>query len=242
MKNKAFAVDLHIHSCLSPCGDEDMTPNNIVNMALLKGLDVISVTDHNSGANLPAVDALAREANLGFLPGIEVNTKEEIHVLAYLPNLERAMELDEIIMKRLPKIPNNEKFFGAQLILNEEDECIGKIGDLLINAVDLSLGDLKTLVEKMEGAILPAHIDKKSFSLIANLGFIPPDLHLRSVELSSNYKQGDNTLMDSMIKDLRIFRSSDAHYLHQMLERSFFLHLKEKDPMEVIQKIRGSES
>lgn len=140
MKAKAYAVDLHIHSCLSPCGDEDMTPNNIVNMALLKGLDFIAVTDHNSALNLPAVESLARKAGLGFLPGIEVNTKEEIHVLAYLPDVERALVLDEWIMKHLPPTPNREDFFGEQRILNEEDECVGKLDRLLIHATDLSLG------------------------------------------------------------------------------------------------------
>lgn len=240
MKNKAFAVDLHIHSCLSPCADEDMTPNNIVNMAKLKGLDFIAVADHNSGANLPALAQVAHRAGIGFIPAIEINTKEEIHVLAYMPNLERAMELDRIIMESIPDIPNREDFFGRQVIMDEDDECAGKIHRLLISATTYSIGELKQMVEGMGGAILPAHIDRKSFSLIANLGFIPPDLGIGSVELSAKYAQGENAFLDQMVEGLRVFRSSDAHYLHQILERVYFIHLDDKSPRGIINKIRGN--
>ncbi|SHE68063.1 PHP domain-containing protein [Alkalibacter saccharofermentans] len=238
MDLKAFAVDLHIHSCLSPCGDLDMTPNNIVNMSLLKGLDAIAVADHNSGRNLPAVAKVARKSGLTLVPGIEVNTKEEIHALAYFNRVEDAMELGEHLYKKLPDIKNDEKLFGQQLELNEFDEESGKVDKLLINAVDITINRLDELVKGLGGIIVPAHIDRRSFSIVSNLGFIPDELDIKTVELSSMYKKGQNPLIDMIAAKYRILRSSDAHYLHQILEREFFMHLDENTPEAIIGKLK----
>lgn len=239
MDTQPYAVDLHIHSALSPCGDEDMTPNNIVNMAKLIGLDIIAVADHNTAMNLPAMEKIAIENELLLLPGIEVNTREEIHVLTYFKDVKTALLMGEILYEKLPPILNDRKFFGNQMILNDEDEEIGQIDKLLISAVDLSIEEIAKIARELGGTIVPAHIDRRSFSIISNLGFIPEDLGITTIELSQAYKKGENFIVDGMAERYRVLRSSDAHYLHQIMERGFFIHLKNKTTEALIQKLSG---
>ncbi|MGL4606212.1 MAG: PHP domain-containing protein [Eubacteriaceae bacterium] len=221
------AIDLHIHSCLSPCGEEEMTPNNIVNMALIKELDFIAVTDHNTSKNLPAIMEVAKDCGEGLciLPGIEVTTKEDAHVLAYFPSLDGVMELDELLYDHLPKIMNKKEVFGPQYIMNKEDEIIGEIDKLLISATNISIDTLWETVNTIGGIIVPAHIDRKSYSLVASLGFIPPNLQIKTCEVSKNHP------IDGITKEFRFFNEyqfihgSDAHQLEDIAEREFFLEL-----------------
>ncbi|MDD3226480.1 MAG: PHP domain-containing protein, partial [Tissierellia bacterium] len=127
-----FYYDLHIHSDLSPCSSRDMTPNNIINMSLIKGLNIISVTDHNTADNLPAVMELSHKAGIKIIPGLEVTTKEEVHVLCYFKKLDKAMEFGRIIYDSLPFIKNNPEIFGEQNIYNSKDEITGTLEKLLI--------------------------------------------------------------------------------------------------------------
>ncbi|MGI6707045.1 MAG: PHP domain-containing protein [Clostridia bacterium] len=120
------AVDLHIHSCLSPCADDDMTPNNIVNMALLKKLDIISVTDHNSAGNVAAVMEVAKDKDILILPGMEVNSREEVHLLCYFASLDSITAFDRFLYPYIPEVPNHKNIFGSQLLCNEQDKVIGE--------------------------------------------------------------------------------------------------------------------
>ena len=129
-----LSYDLHIHSCLSPCGDDDMTPGNIVGMSAIKGLDVIAVTDHNSCRNCPAVMKLAKQYGVLAIPGMELTTVEEVHAVCLFPELSAAMEFDRFVYEKLMKFPNREEIFGKQQIMNEEDICIGTEPNLLINS------------------------------------------------------------------------------------------------------------
>ena len=220
-----IAVDLHIHSVLSPCGDIDMTPNNIVNMALLKELDYIAVTDHNTAKNLPAVMAAAQGAGLCVLPGIEVTTKEEAHVLAYFDDLDKVMALDALLYERLPDIPNRVDFFGPQYIMNAEDEIVGEVDKLLISATDLSVDDLAREVGKLGGVIVPAHIDRKTYSIVASLGFVPPELPVGTVEISRTMDFETARKKFRFFKPYRMIHGSDAHQLEDMAEREYFITL-----------------
>lgn len=132
-------VDLHIHSCLSPCADDDMTPANICGMAHLKGLQAIAVTDHNSARNLPYVKEAADYYHLILLPGLEITTREEVHLLGYFPTVEAAMDAGEFFSAHLPPMPNQPAFFGRQLIVNTDDEIVDEETRMLIGATDLSL-------------------------------------------------------------------------------------------------------
>lgn len=214
------AVDLHLHSCLSPCGDTDMTPNNIVNMALLNELDWIAVTDHNSAGNLPAVMKVAKDTGLKVLPGIEVTTKEEMHILSYFGDLDAVMELDRILYDSLPDIKNRPDYFGEQLILDEDDEIVGHRDKLLISAVNFGINKLAEIVKELHGVIVPAHIDRPTYSIMVSLGFIPPDLPITTVEVSGKGSVEDVKKRFRFFKPVQFIQSSDAHYLEDISQRA----------------------
>lgn len=219
------AIDLHMHSALSPCGDKDMTPNNIVGMALLKELDVIALTDHNSAKNIPAVMALACTEGLTVLPGIEVTTKEEAHILAYFDSLEGAMALDGILYEHLPDVMNRPDYFGHQYIMDADDEITGEVDKLLISATDIGVAELYDIVHALGGILVPAHVDRKTYSIIASLGFVPPDLAVDTLEVSKNEDIEAVKKRFRFFKEYRFIHGSDAHYLEDMAERCYFLDL-----------------
>lgn len=221
-----YAVDLHIHTALSPCGDEDMTPNNIVNMALLKGLDLIAVTDHNSCANVEAVVDVGRNMGLMVVPGIEVQTKEEVHLVCLFKKLDKALEFGKLIYDSLPDLPNNEELFGRQLIVSTEDQVVGKAEKLLLSSCAYSIDDIVKLVSSMEGLCIPAHVDRQGYSIISNLGFIPPNLGIRTVEFSKRETPEQNYAKMPYLKSFRYVVSSDAHYLWDISEREYLVEME----------------
>ena len=206
-----LTYDLHIHSCLSPCGDDDMTPANIAGMAALKGLEAVALTDHNTCRNCPAFMAAAREYGVLAVPGMEINTSEEVHAVCLFPNLEAALCFDSYVYGKLIRFPNNEAIFGKQQIYNEQDQVCGTEPNLLINATDISFD-----------------------GLIANLGFIPPDSRFRTAEVKDLKKlhqlQKDNPYLDKC----RIISNSDAHYLEHMNEPELTLQVEEKTVQGII--------
>ena len=147
--------DLHIHSCLSPCGDEDMTPNNIVNMARLAGLDMIALTDHNSCKNCPAILKVAERAGIVALAGMELCTAEECHVVCLFPDIGAAMEFDAMVEKTLPPIRNRPDAFGEQVIMDDGDKAAGSYETLLITASSISIDDVARIVGEYRGIALP---------------------------------------------------------------------------------------
>ena len=167
--------DFHMHSVLSPCGDEDMTPNNLVNMAALQGYDVIALTDHNSCLNCPAAVKVGEQAGGLVIPGMELQTAEDIHMVCLLPDLERALELSGLVREAMPPIPNRPEVFGPQRILDENDEQIGEEEILLVNSCRYSLTQAARLVRELDGACFPAHIDKPSFSCLLYTSPSPRD-------------------------------------------------------------------
>ena len=229
-----LAYDLHIHSCLSPCGDDDMTPANIAGMAALKGLDVVALTDHNTCRNCPAFMAAAAEYGVLAVPGMEINTSEEVHAVCLFPNLEAALCFDSYVYGKLIRFPNNEAIFGKQQIYNEQDQVCGTEPNLLINATEISFDGLWELVRSYGGVMFPAHVDKTANSLIANLGFIPPDSRFRTAEVKDLKKlhqlQKDNPYLDKC----RIISNSDAHYLEHMNEPELTLQVEEKTVQGII--------
>ena len=218
-----YFYDLHLHSALSPCGDEDMTPNNIVNMALLKGLDIIALSDHNSAGNLRAV-AKAAGSRLLVIPAIEVESAEEVHIVCYFPSVDRAEQFSEELKAQLPPIENRPDIFGRQLYLNEQDEVTGEEHQLLVCASGLSIEQVFSLTANYGGASVPAHIDRSSSSILSNLGFIPPDLPVSALEITTK-KRAE---LEQKYAGFRILTNSDAHYLEDIAEPEFSLDLEEK--------------
>lgn len=210
--------DLHIHSCLSPCGDNESTPGNIVGMAVVKGLDVIALTDHNTCKNCEAAMAIGKEYGITVIPGMELTTSEEVHVLCLFHTLEDAMGFDAYVEPRILQIPNDPKVFGDQFICDENDEVKDTFPTLLISATDISFDRVDDVIKPFNGVMVPAHVDANSFSLTSNLGFVPPDTNFKCFELQK--MENLHKLQDAnpYLKDCNVVKDSDAHYLEHISE------------------------
>lgn len=217
-----FYYDFHIHSDLSPCGNGDMTPNNIINMSLIKGLNIISVTDHNSTENLPALMEVSKETSLMVIPGIEVTTKEEVHVLSYFKDLKNAMEFGRIIYDSLPYVKNNSEIFGDQNIYNSNDQIIGTVEKLLINASSYTIEDVYSLAKKYNGVMIPAHINKMTNGILGVLGFMPFNLKIDFVEVYSK-----SPINNKIIEKYKVLNNSDAHQLIDISEAINYFELND---------------
>lgn len=204
-----------------------MTPANIVGMAVVKELDVIALTDHNTCKNCPAFLNVAEAYGVVALPGMELTTTEEVHVVCLFEHLEDAMAFDAYVYEHLLNIPNEESIFGAQLIMNEDDEVTGKVDKLLINATDIDFDAVAGLMEEYHGIMIPAHLDKSTTSLLSNLGFIPPDSTFGIAEVKD--LKNLHRLQDQhpYLKDCMIVSDSDAHYLPDIHEPTYTMLVPE---------------
>lgn len=211
-------VDLHIHSCLSPCADDDMTPASICGMAHIKGLDAIAVTDHNTARNLPYVKEAADYYGLMLLPGIEVTTREEVHLLGYFRTVEAAVACGEVISSHLPPMKNKPAFFGNQYVMNTDDEIVDEETRMLIGATDLDLAEATAVIHAHGGIAIPAHINRGSNGLLVNLGMMPSEPFFPVVEVSRSLPVDASVVQDR----LQLF-SSDAHQLGAIMEAEFDL-------------------
>ena len=225
-----YYCDLHIHSCLSPCGDEDMTPGNIVGMSCLNGLQIVALTDHNSVKNCPAFYKIAKAQGIIPVAGVELTTSEDIHVVCLFRTLEAAMEFGDFIESRRMYIENEPEIFGRQLIVDENDEIIGEEKCLLINAVNVSIDEAHREVLLRGGVCYPAHIDRSSNGIIAMLGDFPPEPRFTAFELNDAASLAESLERFPIIKErgLRYVASSDAHYLTDISERSFSVELDDE--------------
>ena len=231
---KTLEYDLHIHSCLSPCGDDDMTPGNIVGMAALKGLEVIAVTDHNSCKNCPAVLHFAEEFGILAIPGMELCTSEEVHAVCLFPTLSKAMEFDAYVEKKLIPFPNNVEIFGNQFIYNKEDEAVGTFENLLINSTEISFDGLWDLVRSFDGVMFPAHLDKNANSLLSNLGFVPPDSRFKTAEVRNWDRLPELIRQNPYLEGCTILQNSDAHQLGDIKEPGLPVEVEEKSVEGII--------
>lgn len=210
--------DLHMHSCLSPCAEDEMTPWNLVGMARVKGLDVIALTDHNTTLNLPDAFAAGREYGVEVIPGIEVTTREEVHMLGYFGALEDAIAAGNEVYAHLPAIENQPTLFGNQLIMRNGDTPSGTLSKLLINATDLTVNEVCTLIRSHGGVAIPAHINRGSNGMIGALGLMP---FLPEYPVVEVYK--GVPCPDYAVKGRFLLHSSDAHRLEAIQEREFEL-------------------
>lgn len=222
-----YAYDLHIHTCLSPCGDALMTPPNIANMANIKGLDIIAITDHNSARNVRAVMRAAQGLMLSVIPGIEVTTAEEIHVVCLFPDAERAEMAGIELEKHLPPVQNRPEYFGEQVIMDENEEILGTFPLLLPNALDISIDALPKLVGLFGGFCYPAHIDRASNSIIAVFGEVPETPKFACLEVHDPEGFFSKTENMRYREGYTIITSSDAHRLQDVSEREHFIELSE---------------
>jgi hypothetical protein len=209
---KIFRADMHIHSVLSPCGDLDMSPVNIISEAARKGLDIIGITDHNSTRHCSLISRLAAEKAIYVLQGAEVTTKEEVHCLAFFENTDTLGLFQAFLDANLPDILNHPKIFGHQVQVDENDLIVYEEKKLLINAISKSLKEVEVFVHSLGGIFIPAHIDRKKNSIYSQLGLLPDNLEADALEISRASSVEIFTASYPEIRKFPIVRNSDAHY------------------------------
>ena len=221
---KDYYYDLHIHSCLSPCGDNASSPDSIAGMGELNGLDIMALTDHNTCKNCPAFFEAAGRHGILPVAGAELTTAEDIHLLCLFPNLDKAMEFDGELQKRRIKIKNRTDIFGDQLICDSFDNIIGTDEYLLSNATDISLDEAADFIDKFDGICIPAHIDRDANGIISVLGDFPmrPVFSCAEFRHSGNLENYKSTYS---LTDKKIIINSDAHFLWDIKEKTDYLTL-----------------
>jgi predicted metal-dependent phosphoesterase TrpH len=208
-----FRGDLHIHTCLSPCADLTMSPKRVVEKAVKENLDMIGICDHNSAENVRAAIAAAAHKKITVLPGMEITTSEEVHIIALFDDPEPVLDLQRIVYEHLPPEENREDIFGEQIVANEFDEVEGYNKRLLMAATRLTVKKWAAEIHKRGGLVIAAHIDREACnSIIGQLGFIPPDLELDALEISSHTSPAHALERYPGIEKFPLISSSDAHY------------------------------
>lgn len=230
-----YYYDFHVHSCLSPCGDADNTPNNLAGMAFLNGVRIMALTDHNTTRNCPAFFEAARRYAIVPVAGMELTTSEDIHAVCLFETLDDAMAFNEEIETRRIRVKNREEIFGEQLILDDMDNVIGHEEDLLINATTVALDEAPQLVAKYNGICYPAHIDRPANGAIEILGDFPHYAGFHIAELHDKSNR-DSYVSTYGLEGMRLLFSSDAHYLDQLREGA------DNDWFEFEDGLRGAET
>ena len=209
---RVYRCNLHMHTCLSPCAELDMHPSSIVRESVARGLDVIAVCDHNASENVQYVLKAAIGTGLVIIPGMELCTREEVHLVAIFEHLEELERLQETVYENLAGV-NDEDAFGIQAIVNEAGEVEGFNEHLLIGATGLSLNKAVDLIHSMGGLAIASHIDRTAFGLIGQLGFVPPDVSFDALEVSANLGIAQARQRYPELRGYQFITSSDAHFV-----------------------------
>lgn len=208
-----YKTDLHIHTALSPCASDEMTPPKIIHAARAKGLSIIAVTDHNTAENTAATIRAAEGSGIFVIPGMEIQTREEAHMICLFPDITACLKMQELVYKNLPPLPNRKELFGPQYLMDSFGSITGELDRMLLVSVDLSVEAVVHETGVLGGICIPAHVDRPSYSLLTALGFIPPDLNIHAVELSKQITSEEAALRFSSLNGYRMISSSDAHCL-----------------------------
>ena len=232
--------DLHFHSCLSPCGDDAMAPAAIAGFCKLAGLDVAALTDHNTCGNCAPFCRAAEAYGLMGLPGMELCTAEEVHVVCVFPRLPQAEAFQGEVYRRLPPIPNRPAVFGRQLLMDEEDRVVGEEQRLLAGASQIPIQEVRALAERFGGTAWPAHIDRPSFSLLSNLGLWLPELGFSRAEISAHCSPGFRDGRPDLT-GVPLIRGCDAHYVEQIAAPCQAMEVAEATPEAVVEWLRSGE-
>ena len=233
---KDYFFEFHLHSCLSPCGSDDMTPADLAGMCALAGYDIVALTDHNTVGNCPAFCKAAEHYGMLAIPGMELTTSEEVHVVCLFPDLTSAQTFGNYVRDRLPPTPNRPDFFGHQLIMDEENLILGEEQALLLGSTSISICEVHGLVAALGGVSYPAHIDHDAFSLLSNLGLWMPEAGFTVAELSPICPDGFTSRPD--LKGLRFLTGCDAHYLSEIPDPTQSMELPERSIQAVLNYLR----
>ncbi|MFW6006740.1 MAG: PHP domain-containing protein [Halanaerobiales bacterium] len=215
---KKYLIDLHVHTVLSPCADLLMTPGNILKKAVKEKIDIMAITDHNSGENLKVIMKMAENTPVKIIPGMEVETREEVHLLCLFPDLNKLFKWQNIVYEALPDKINQEDIFGPQIIVDEKDNYKAKLDKLLATAIDIRIEKVFEQVKALGGWVIPAHIDKTN-GLIKNLGLIPENINIEVMEVF--YKSDIKNIINKypFLANKSLIKNSDCHYLKELKPR-----------------------
>lgn len=223
-----YTYDFHIHSCLSPCADNDMTPSNIAGMATLAGVNIMALTDHNTVKNCPYFFKAAKQNGIIPIAGMELTTAEDIHIVCLFEKLDEALSFGEEIEKHRILIKNRTDIFGDQLIMDENDNVISTDEYLLSNATDIPVDEVPKIVKAFNGVCYPAHVDRTSNGIIAILGDFPPTLKCDIAEFHDSEKISEYKERHPILQRKKILVSSDAHYLWDIRDAEDFIEIDDE--------------
>jgi 3',5'-nucleoside bisphosphate phosphatase len=235
---KVFKIDTHIHTCLSPCAELDMHPAALVDAAVWAGLDAIAVCDHNSAENIAAVQRAGHSVGLPVIPGMEITSAEEVHILGLLPNLEAAMALQSKVYRSLPG-HNDEKAFGMQVVANEFAEVLGFNNRLLAGATTLNLEQVVSAIHDVDGLAVASHADREGFGIIGQLGFIPSGLPLDAIEVSPRMLLPQARAAFAPKGEYAILCASDAHEPKDVARAATYVYMEETTLAELRWALAG---
>ena len=240
---RQFVADLHVHSVLSPCAEVEMTPRNIVWHAAQHGIDIIAITDHNACDNVIAALAAAKGTNVIILPGMEVETKEEVHLVVLFEKMRQLKAWEQFVTEHMSGRLNDEKRFGAQFIVDAEDELIRVKPEMLLASLCCGIAEVSNKVKELGGICIASHIDRPANSLLAQLGFSPPDVELAAIEVSRLTSPQEAKNRFPAIGNLPIVTSSDAHRMDEFLSgpKTIF-YMEEATLSEIQQALQGKNS
>jgi len=237
---KTFRADLHLHSVLSPCGDLEMSPGNIVEEASRKGIDIIGITDHNTTRHAALVTRLAEKKGIFVMTGAEINTKEEVHCLVFFENTETLALLQEYIDDNLPDIRNVPKIFGHQVEVDEDENIIYEEKRLLATAIRKSITELEKFVHLNKGLFIPSHIDRLKNSIFSQLGLLPENLNADALEVSRATTIEKFSQIHPEIRKYPLTRSSDAHQLCDIGKETTTFLIEKADFNEIRMALAGT--
>lgn len=209
---KTVKADLHIHTVLSPCGDLDMSPRNIIEQALRKDIQIIGITDHNSTLQVEIVQQLAESAGIFVLAGVEITTREEVHCLAFFPDKLSLDHFQLYIDEHQPYIPNNEGAFGYQVVVDKDDQILHTEEKLLITALNQSINQIEKEVHRLGGIFVPAHVNRSVNSIFSQLGFVPPGLQCEAMGITCYTTENEVKSKFLIPGNITLLKNSDAHF------------------------------
>jgi len=220
---KKYLAELHVHTVLSPCAGVEMIPPLIVQQAIGQGINLIAITDHNASENVGSVIKAAEGKNLTVLPGMELQTVEEVHVICLFDTIEQVTQLQQVVDHHLPDIPNNIEYFGEQFVVDHTGEFIQRKEQLLIASTNLSFEQAEQSVHNLGGLFIPAHVNRQAFGLIYHLGFVPPDAKVDALELSRHISPAEALKKFPQIDGFPLIQNGDVHYLDGFLGINQFM-------------------
>lgn len=210
---RRFLADLHVHSLLSPCAAVEMTPRNIVWHAVQHEIDIVAITDHNACDNVVAALEAAKGTNVTVLPGMEVESKEEVHLIVLFEKMRQLKAWEQFTRRHMSGRLNDPERFGAQFIVDADDNFVAEKPEMLLASLTAGVAEISEQVKNLGGICIASHVDRPTYSIVSQLGFIPPDIELAAVEISRNMSVEHAPQRIPAIGRLPIITASDAHVM-----------------------------